>query len=153
MSALRFRSCRFQVPSIVQSIDWRAVLSPQLVVFLLTNARCLRRSGLRPMDVRWLVPSHGGDDEAAVARGPLARITAELVIGGPASEVRREAAAVIKAVWRLQEGQRSVDAQQVVPVVWHYLSCRVATLSSPACVSQDALHSHLSVGTCLQVVT
>jgi len=41
---------------------------------------------------------------AAVAREPLPRLVAELVIGGASSEVRKEAAAVLKAVWRLLEG-------------------------------------------------
>ena len=71
---------------------------------------------MRPLDVGSLVPSLGGADEAAVARDPLPRVIAELVIGGASSDIRKEAAAVLKAVWRLLEGQSSVEAQQVLSV-------------------------------------
>ena len=75
----------------------------------------LRRTGLRAFDISWLLPSSSEADEAAIAPGPLARIVAELLIGGASSEIRREAAALLKAVWRLLESQSSVQAQQVCP--------------------------------------
>ncbi len=88
------------------------------VVGLLKLLELLRRSASRPLDVGWLVPSPGGAAEAAAAREPLPRLVAELVIGGASSEIRKEAAGVLKAVWRLLEGQSSVEAQQVLFVAY-----------------------------------
>ena len=101
----------------------------------------LRRSATQPPDVGWLVPSSGGHDEAVVAPGPLSRVIPELVIGGASSDIRREAAAVIKAVWRLLEGQRSVEAQQVVLVTRRHSLQHRSTFSSPSYVHPHALRA------------
>ena len=79
------------------------------------------------LDTSWLLPSTDGGNDAVVLRGALPLIVAELLIGGCSSDIRRQAAAVIKAIWRLLEGQSAVKRQRV-------LAKAIVLLSGYACI-------------------
>ena len=72
------------------------------------------RPALGTVDIGWLLPPSGTVGDASPVRGPLARVAAELLVGGSSSEIRKQAAAVVKAIWRVLEGQSAVKAQQVL---------------------------------------
>jgi hypothetical protein len=87
----------------------------QLVLVVCLSSICTHsRPALGGVDISWLLPSSGSANDAASARGPLARVAVELLVGGSSSEIRKQAAAFVKAIWRVLEGQTAVEAQQVI---------------------------------------